>query len=150
MAKNKYQECIKSIVEPRKETTQTLGSRTISRKFSHQHESQEEGSRVEIMQGSLDDYDNPNIHYQRDATIVRRIDEQNIKIFSPEYGDDNSYEEDYEMPNDYYHEVDDQSPILPTRPIPDITQHSQRTSNNVLNSDPKRFEAFEDDEYDES
>lgn len=54
------------------------------------------------------------------------------------------------MPDDYYQEADDQSPIVPTRPIPDITQHSQRTSNNVLNSDPKRFEAFEDDEYDEN
>lgn len=56
------------------------------------------------------------------------------------------------MPDDYYQEgeADDQSPIVPTRPIPDITLHSQRTSNNVLNSDPKRFEAFEDDEYDEN
>jgi spore cortex formation protein SpoVR/YcgB (stage V sporulation) len=61
-------------LEKRKETTQTLGSKSVSRKLSQQHESQEE-SKIEIMQGSIEKDDNLNIHYQRDETMIRRIDE---------------------------------------------------------------------------
>jgi hypothetical protein len=44
----------------------------VSRKLSQQHDSHEE-SKIEIMQGSIDEDDNPN--YQRDMTIIRRIEE---------------------------------------------------------------------------
>jgi hypothetical protein len=74
VANDHYQGIRQQNLEKRKETTQTLGSKSVSRKLSQQHESQEE-SKIEIMQGSIEEDDNLNIHYQRDETMIRRINE---------------------------------------------------------------------------